>query len=78
MPFKPSRRVFAAIAIVSTTAARPAAPVAAWAPDATTGIAALGHGRSFVGIEPVAANVAMSIERIRTTFPLLATAERVA
>lgn len=37
----------------------------------TTGVAALAHGRSYIGIEPVAANVAMTVERIRTELPLL-------
>lgn len=40
----------------------------------TTAIAALRHGRSYVGIEPVAANVAMTVERIALELPLLAMA----
>lgn len=39
---------------------------------ATTGIAALRHGRSYLGIEPVAANITMSAERITAELPALA------
>lgn len=38
----------------------------------TTGIAALRRGRSYLGVEPVAANIKLTSERIATELPLLA------
>lgn len=40
----------------------------------TTGIAALRRGRSYVGVEPVAANAVLTTERIQAELPLLARA----
>lgn len=39
---------------------------------ATTALAALRRGRSYIGIEPVATNIALSVERIQAKLPLMA------